>query len=386
MYKRTSWLKMVCLAAAATALFACAKGNSDAPVVDNSGKHPADWIAQHGAVALPSTSACKECHGAELTGGISRISCMSAATIQGFGCHATNPADNPGHSFHPANWIPEHKATAAVSTASCTQCHASDLTGGIAKVGCMSAGSNGFKCHVTSPAATPSGCISCHNGDRGVSVAPFGPNDTKPSIATYPTAPNHNNGHSTHTGLVNAAGAQYVGCSSCHTGAGYGTAVHANGTANIALAGIYAAKTGTFSYDPANGTCSAASCHGGQVTPSWSTGSINVDTDCLKCHELGTASQTPQYNSFYSGIAFGINLHKLHLLLNVPHSTTPIFCTDCHSKTKLANLHFVGLSTPAFEGPPADTIGDLSTLISTYTASPSGTCTTICHVQRNWLN
>lgn len=367
MRKRTSILGAIFLIAALTALVACGKVNDSAPLVDSSGKHPANWITTHGAgTADLSVSSCTQCHGADLTGGISKVSCMSTTPFSGFSCHATSPADNPNHSFHPANWISQHKTAATAPISSCTQCHAGDLTGGIAKVSCTTSSISGFSCHFTSPAVNPTGCKSCH------SAPPSGT-----------TAPNRAGAHDTHLALLG------VTCASCHQGAGSGTANHAKGSVTVSLPDTLKAKAfTTFGLDSASDNCSGIICHGGQATPSWSNGSINVDTDCLKCHAPGTASQIPQYNSFYSGqLSLSanplVNLHKLHLSENIPSTTTPVFCTNCHNTTILDTQHFAGLATQTFEATAASTIGGSGTLINDYvpytSTAPSGSCTSACH-------
>ena len=333
MRTRTSMLRAVFLIAALAALVACSNSNSNAPQLDSTGKHPANWVAQHGEAATVSTSSCTECHGADLAGGVTRVGCFSTpqTSLYGFVCHAVSPATNPG-------------------------------------------------------------CSSCHNTPPD-SLQPAGN-----------IAPNRQFAHDTHLALAN------VTCDYCHFDAGFSTTNHAKATAGGGIAGAtvsflnvssLSAKTtrpGSPGYDAASGVCSNVICHGGKPTPSFRTGSINVDTDCLTCHEQGTAPQTPQYNSFYSGsISFDngvttVNLHKLHLLLNDPTTApaTPIFCTNCHNTTTLASQHFAGLDTPAFEGSAANTIGGGSTEINAYTpfstAVPSGSCTTVCHVVRNWIN
>ncbi len=313
MPKMTTWIRIVSLAAVFSTLVACGKGNESAPLVDSTGKHPAGWISQHGAVALPSTSQCAECHGSLLDGGISKVSCM-------------NPT---------------------------------------------------ARCHTSSPAVNPTGCISCHGVDS------TGPDGTK--------APNRANAHAKHLALTG------VSCGTCHAGSGSGTALHANGTVDILFSTTFNAKTGSPSFNADNDACSAVSCHGGKTTPSWATGSIVIATDCLKCHEQGPVLQSPQYNSYYSGqatpIGVTVNLHQLHLALNDPSatpSTSEITCTSCHNITTLASNHFSGLATPVFEGTPANTIGGGTTKISAYSpyvsTVPSGNCTTVCHANRYWNN
>lgn len=311
MCKQSSMIRITFLIIALVALAACGKVNSDAPPVDSNGKHPVDWIGQHKNVARVSTSTCSQCHGSDLTGGITQIGCFST-----------------------------------------TQKSVS-----------------GFACHATSPAANPTGCVSCHS---------LPPNGT--------TAPNRANAHAKHLALFGLT------CDSCHSGGGSGTVNHAKGVAAVSLPVTLKAKsiTTSFGYDATSGKCSGIICHGGQPTPIWSGGIINVATDCLKCHEQGSASQAPQYNSFYSGQwsfngSSSVNLHKLHLLSTDTKTTpaTPIVCINCHNISALAAKHFIGLTTSDFEGAPTGTIGGGTTKITGYI---SGTCATSCHVDRKWLN
>lgn len=322
MREQTSFLKLSLLLASLTVLAACGNANNNAPSVSPTGKtHPAGWVQLHGAAAAP---ACTECHGEDLSGGITRVGCFSnpQTTINGFACHAVSPAVDKG----------------------CTSCHGTPPNGNV--------------------------------------------------------APNRQGAHAKHLALSGMT------CGTCHHNAGFGTPGHAKATANggIARATVslldapsfpLKAKTGAaFSYDPAGETCSGIICHGGQQTPSWSVGSIIVAKDCLKCHAQGSApvapdtTPTPQYNSFFSGTAFGANLHKLHLLEQVPGTTTPVFCTDCHT---LSSLHFAALTTPAFEATAASTIGGAGTRITSYLPAQSGSCTSSCHATnnnnpRNWIN
>ncbi len=277
-------------------------------------------------------------------------------------------------SGHPSGWAASHKTSAKTGSDGCTKCHGENLTGGIAKVSCFSTpqtSRSGFACHATNPIVNTN-CSSCHGTP---------PNGT--------SAPNRAGAHATHLALVG------VTCDSCHNGAGSGTANHAK-TVTVLLQDSLKAKTvtTTFAYNAANGTCSAIICHGGVTTPNWSTGSITVATDCLKCHEQGTASQTPQYNSFFSGIKTGANLHMLHLLLRIPGTATPITCTECHNSSALTG-HFSGLVSPVFEGTAANSIGGAGTFVNNYvpytTAVPSGSCSSSCHVvlfnnPQNWIN
>ena len=119
----------------------------------------------------------------------------------------------------------------------------------------------------------------------------------------------------------------------------------------MAFLATYNAETGASSFNSAALSCSNVSCHGGQATPNWQTGALNVNTQCTSCHAQGTA----QFNSYNSG---------RRTRINSAHST----CTNCHNTTTLAVNHFTTLSTTPMDGPASATIGGAGTLITTWTA------------------
>lgn len=88
---------MLMMVLPAAVLSGCSTANQDSPVslVDASGNHPGGWITAHGVYAAPDGSLCMDCHGDDLAGGISGVSCSSDAV----GCHSGGPA------FHPADWL-----------------------------------------------------------------------------------------------------------------------------------------------------------------------------------------------------------------------------------------------------------------------------------------
>jgi len=130
------------------AVFAAAAGCSTANTtggdvvvnhVDASGNSVPGWVTPTGGlhansatkdyIANGGSSSCTECHGSDLTGGISRVSCFGNTA----GCH---------HDPIP-NWITAavHGATAKLAPgssgfASCQICHGKNFSGGGAKVSC----------------------------------------------------------------------------------------------------------------------------------------------------------------------------------------------------------------------------------------------------------
>jgi predicted CxxxxCH...CXXCH cytochrome family protein len=141
--------------------------------------------------------------------------------------------------------------------------------------------------------------------------------------------------------------------------------LHINGVADVIIGTAYNAKSGAASFNAASEACANVSCHGGQTTPSWLTGTIDVNTQCTSCHALGTA----QYNSYNSGE------HSLHVSM--------FACTVCHDTTKLAVNHFTNLGTQAMEGPASATINSAVNYNGT-SCNPSAGGLTGCHSSHDW--
>jgi len=217
-------------------------------------------------------------------------------------------------------------------------------------------------CHVAGSPLTALNCTSCH-------ASP--PSGGVPAGAAYPNVPG---AHSTHIAL-NSAGTP-VTCNTCHAGLGSGTLNHYNraearvAPGDVAFPATYNAQSGASSFDSSAAlSCSNVSCHGGQATPNWQTGAIDVNTQCTNCHTDGTTSQ---FNGPTSG-----NHNR------GPHQSAQ--CTACHNTTALAVNHFTALSTPAMEGPASATIGGGTTLITAGNYNPATrSCTPACHGNETW--
>jgi predicted CxxxxCH...CXXCH cytochrome family protein len=140
---------------------------------------------------------------------------------------------------------------------------------------------------------------------------------------------------------------------------------------DAAFPATYAAQSGASAFDNSAAlSCSNVSCHGGQATPNWRTGAIDVNTQCTSCH---TTVTTTQFNGPTSA--------------NHNRSQHQLPCTVCHNTTALAVNHFTNLGTTALEGPASATIGGVGTGITTYepatrTCTPS--VTNGCHGAHTW--
>lgn len=115
-----------------------------------SGKHPKNWYVEHRNPAYVAQSEeCQECHGADLDGGISKVSCFSASR-DGRPCHASGPSGHPVGWSDPDVHGADAKAAPAVDKgfASCQVCHGDDFDGGLANQSC-------FPCHGVSAPHSP---------------------------------------------------------------------------------------------------------------------------------------------------------------------------------------------------------------------------------------
>ena len=374
---RVLWPVMV-IVAAALAAGGCSTSTttSGLSLVDEQGNHAPGWISAHPTLALPDGSLCGSCHGsvtnASQSGGISGVSCFLASR-GAQGCHAGGPTFLGIHarSFP----VPEHfQATDNTFAAVCGKCHGIDPPSSLATApACRT-------CHVAGSPITFLVCSSCH---------------TKPPGGI--SYPNIAGAHPTHDNVTGVTGV----CDRCHNGLGSGTAGH-YGRANartgkdalrvppgeVVFQSFFNAKSGTASFDNVALTCTNVSCHGGQQTPAWQTGSINVDADCLLCHAEGPA----QFNGFFSG------RHNLHVAL-FPFLGVVPSCVACHNTTKLADpavgAHFDNLVTTGIDTRASVTIGGGSTLVQTYipgATAGTGSCmptntsadTPPCHATRAW--
>jgi predicted CxxxxCH...CXXCH cytochrome family protein len=392
---KSTVLKMISLPLALSALFACGGGNGSAPVkLDTTGKHVAapgysSWVQQHfveyknangGSKLASSTSSCSECHGADLLGGTSKVSCFSASFKDSAGATLSCHPNGDRTLGHPASWADPTsgdfhaqanfngravKGSATLGT-DCGLCHATDrnaLTLGTVP-SCLSNDPKwGISCHVSSPAVSSNGCVSCHTGGT------TGPTGTDGLI----DRPNRSGAHAIHLGLKD------VNCATCHQGYGSGTPKHTtgNGLAFVKLGVDYQAKSGVLSYGSLK--CSSISCHGGQQTPAWVGGTLDIN-ECSNCHALaGTGA--PQFNDYSSGklstATPQVKLHQFHLTQNDPAGAA-ITCVSCHDATILtspAGAHFTGLASEAFEGKPENTLKSTDSTNTKWKSS----CTVSCH-------
>jgi len=267
-------LKAVLFSFATLILVSCSKGND--VILDASGKHPASWVVSlnggnHPINYLTSPEKCQQCHGADLSGGVSKVSCFSSS-LNGISCHAVGPQG------HAAGWaLPgAHGARAKAAAigvngiAFCKNCHGIDYRGaGVAQKDC-------FRCHTTAPHApkpwsgTPNhatadtsnapACAQCHTGRANLSAA---------GAANLPA-----------TAIIGATGC--FNNTLCH-----GVMGHASDPQPWALPANHGARAKA---DPGaggnTGFAACQSCHG----PTFAT--VLAGNSCTSCH--GVAAPHPQ--------------------------------------------------------------------------------------------
>ena len=186
-------------------IWGCSKGNNT--ILDTSGKHPAGWAVadtggKHPLAFINGPSACYECHGKDLRGGVSAVSCFSASR-SGITCHANGPG-------HPVGWAaPDQHGAAAKKIsagtngyARCQVCHGADFSGGIVNKSCLNTagchgagilaahspkpwrdvGKTGARSHTNTDSSNAAACAVCHT--RGAnstrSPSPAAPAGTVP--------------------------------------------------------------------------------------------------------------------------------------------------------------------------------------------------------------
>jgi len=396
---KASHIKLFCMAAIMISCWGCGKGNDNSPAIDATGRHPANWLTAHRKAYLTNPAQCKECHGADLLGGITRTGCSTTS------CHANgHPPRSIAHDM-PFLSGTVHGPVAKADLTFCNDCHGRqtgtnshrfDIATGSMPNGCESTG-----CHNNGQPATNLGhpkswlkhttagnqanaCSLCHGatfqGDTGpacanchvslaAGVIPVAAQNCGSCHGNPPNGtahPNQKGSHAKHTALPG------ITCAACHLNAGSGTVFHyyssrIDRTARVRFPAYFDALTGNAALN-ANKSCANVRCHGGRsslpngTSVAWGTTFDSKNrNNCEACHEQGTARQTPQYNSFYSG------QHRKHLDIGLA-------CTDCHDSAILfrstAPTHFSNLSSTTFNLNPSSTMKQYMT----YTL-PVRTCT-----------
>ncbi|RME66550.1 MAG: CxxxxCH/CxxCH domain-containing protein [Nitrospirae bacterium] len=353
------------------------QANQSVPFDPMTGKHPSNWLADHGSVYENDPSVCQQCHGQDLQGGVSGVSCGSVS-FDGTACHGHPQGwDDPSQHGAAAKDVPSIGATFK-GFSICQHCHGTDFSGGFSGKDC-------FSCHgVHAPhpqgaewktPQTPthsdtnpvnaSVCAQCHQGQQGTPGCFNGSlchtyNDVCANCHGFPPdgnqSPNRAGAHTAHNNAFPLALKE--DCSACHFGY---LNTYNDGNVDISINVAYFEKnsTGTFT----NNTCSGVRCHGGKQTPQWYGGTINVNTQCDACHSYGSG----QFNAYHSG------KHYKHVFKEGKK------CTDCHDTQKLAQYHFNDLQDTSMPDAGRTLLDRLNYNPKTHSCNPP------CHGGENWF-
>lgn len=222
-------------------LWGCSSGNSAVPAAidPTTGKHVAGWAANgsggaHPDVYFSNPNGCKECHGTDLKGGISQVSCSNPGR-SGVLCHSSFPHVLGFKAFALHGNSAKAQALGVTGMAHCQKCHGTIYTGNGAAPNCIgchqqtnpasnaphaanwvSGNANGLKHSTTDPSNAPA-CAQCHLGGSFSHPAPV------PAAAG--TAPQCFNGTLCHNAAGHAftvvdhmvsARSNLASCQTCH--------------------------------------------------------------------------------------------------------------------------------------------------------------------------
>lgn len=357
-------IALLCIAA----LWGCGKGNNNAsPAIDpTTGKHAVGWFdvgtgGIHPRAYFTEPGSCEECHGKDLKGGISKVSCSPGPNNAG--CHDIFP-HTAGFNLPAAHG---KFATGALTPngifgmAHCQNCHGLDYTGGVGP-GCINChreqGSNpatnaphgaNWKVsgrHSKSDVSNAAACFKCHAGGafshRPQSPAPAG------------TEPGCFNGTLCHNDAI-AHAVPFINATS------HGKAIKI--TSDWPFCGnCHAAPSGgfqRFNVPIGSLTNGCESCHGqpylahpqmwlqgrGTGTPTTIGGSVlvkntshidvpaeNILTSCTTCHGITAPSANTSIPSCATASGQSINGLRCHFTSPVVGGTGQSNgCKSCHS-------------------------------------------------------
>ena len=368
-------------------LAACSSPNRQVSFNAATGKHADTWYADHGALYLQNTQTCVRCHGADLLGGISGVSCSSSA-FAGLACHSHSTGfaapDSHGASAKSA-------PTTTSGFSYCQACHGNGLTGGFALQTCLNtAGCHGvgvmaphspkpwrgnIRTHTTTAPGNAAACAQCHSNRANTSLVPMAiaapgapgcfnstlchavvegcsschdsPPQTGTHLVHFNSAPTDTLAYGD-TAISSTVDAYRFGCGTCHP---LDSSKHQNGTVDVELyslntptGSIKAKNPSTASYTPgtsistdtfhtgssilySNGTCDNVYCHSGKAVSSGPVGTPLIGSN-------GLPSLDANGNLTYA--AYTVTISRLYKATpawgtnSTGANSTFGACTECH--------------------------------------------------------
>lgn len=361
-------IRYVICALALCAWLGCSKGNDQAIILDATGKHPAGWVVplnggNHPAMYISSPEQCRECHGADLLGGISKVSCFSADR-NGVSCHAQGPRHPDGWSAAEAHGArAKAAAVGANGMAFCTNCHGADYRGGgTSQKDCL-------RCHTTAPhpakpwtgtrshtSADPSNapaCARCHTGRANLSPA---------GLAKLPATATIGAGGCFDNTLCHGVMGHSSDPQPWSLPANHGTRAKADPGAggNTGLAACQQCHGADFA--TVRGTNSCIGCHGVAAphpsaahwrsagTISHTTTGVNNAAVCAQCHNAAQKNLSEPYLArFTPAGSFGVGATGcFNGTLCHADITRTSNCTVCHGPLSTTSFNsLAGVTAPA---------------------------------------
>jgi uncharacterized CHY-type Zn-finger protein len=378
--------------------------------------HPENWAVDHGPSFVSAPAPCLPCHGTDLRGGTSKVSCFLGS---GFGtyCHVNGPP-KPPHAI-PLASPALHGLSAKDNLTFCQACHGIPGTisfdGGSSVVACDSCHTaakahptdwhgQGAYSHRTS-GNRDTACAICHNM---TATAGFGPDNRSPSCfsASFTNA----------AGLTRGCHAQGPGTLSPHAVPFRDPALHGSpAKADLKFCQTCHGTPGSIQFNGGSTSTACASCHTaakahptdwqGAGTYSHRT-SGNRDLACSICHNVTAATpagpdpKAPSCfsASFTNGLGQARACHPGGPGLVAPHAipfTSPAshgrlakadvsYCQTCHGTP--GTILFAGGAAPtacsachtAAKAHPTDWQGQ-----GTYTHRNSGNRRVACAICHN---
>jgi predicted CxxxxCH...CXXCH cytochrome family protein len=246
-------------------------------------------------VNVSGLASCRECHGADLAGGTTGVSCATCHEAAGVAawdtsctfCHGsrTTGRANPPQDVRNGTattsvsvGVHESHATSAIANVGCADCHparaasvatdAAHVDGdGVAEIqfGAIARTGNVIPTY-TRTSGTSASCAStyCHgnfSGGRRATVTFT--STTQVTCSSCHASPPSTGEHSKHA-------SEGLRCTNCHnavvssTNAIVDKALHLNGAKNVKLGGAWGSRTVTGTWTPSTKTCSSLSCHGSE--------------------------------------------------------------------------------------------------------------------------
>ena len=422
--KTTRLWTLIMLAAGAGLLVSCSELKKELapPTSPAVGVHSEAWVDTtssqfHGAVMKSSgfpTEECVKCHGGDFSGGTSGVSC--------YGCHALYPHDPEWMKADSDSSHAAYLKRAGYNTSSCVTCHGADLAGGSSGVSCNSCHAlyphppgwttptdQGFHgVYLKNQSYNLTGCSSCHGSDfQGGSsgVSCYGCHASYPHLDAWTNvASGASHGH-----YLKAKDWADAECQSCHG------ATYAGGTSGVACFTCHASYPHSQAFPsgvdhplymrqnsfplPACKTCHGQTYAGGAVlTEGCLESGCHVDANgtkkspeaCNTCHGSFRAPESDVFATAPPKSVAGetstsvpaVGAHTAHLQYGRVLET--VQCVECHNVPPAWNGSGHIDPAPAeivFNGPLGRQVtGDGTNVPApTYNGGTNGCAGTYCH-------